>query len=101
MPRLRGLRNFILKFAVRLVVRSGLTVLPLAMVILLCCLMMGFRGKAPQFKASFPAPPSAVQAALAPPAEAAVRSEVSRASASLAAFERLHITHARLNVPSD
>lgn len=110
MPRLRGLRGFMMSFVVRFVVRSvvrcSFTVLPLTLVILLCCLMMGFRGKpTTTWKASAPSAASLpIQSALVPAAEAAIPPAtpgIENRSKGLAAFERLHITHAHLNVPTD
>jgi len=73
--------------------------LPLVMVISLCCLMFGLRGKRFQPIASLPQPHLVVQSALIPTAEAAIPEHPAPSTRKLAAFERLHVFHARLNVP--
>lgn len=91
MRRLRGL-----------VVRCGLMVLPLIMVISLCCLMFGLRGKTSlPVAAAMTQPHLVVQSAFIPPAEAAIPRANTSTNRPLAAFERLHVFHARLNVPTD
>jgi hypothetical protein len=86
-----------------------LTALPLGTVILLCCLMMGWASHAfqhhPADDSSGSGPVGLVaQAATLP--EQAPRAELSpqamphaETDRTEAAFERLHISHARINVP--
>jgi hypothetical protein len=82
-----------------LVVRCGLMSLPLGIVIALCFLMFGFRGQAKSPVAVLPAEAVAVQNPLIPPAEGAVTNYRSSSKSKMAAFERLHIVHAKLNLP--
>jgi hypothetical protein len=91
-----------------LIVRCGLTVLPLGMVILLCYLMMGWPGRA-QSQDRILTAPSALSAQAAT-VNSHTEAALSHANmhplppqpehnTSLAAFERLHITHSRVHVP--
>jgi hypothetical protein len=92
MPFLRGL-----------VVRVGLGALPLIAVILLCCLMMGWPGRARGPNTLLP-PQSelAAQAAVVPPSErlALPNAAQNNDTTPMAHFQSHHIEHAHIHVPN-
>lgn len=93
-----------------IMVRCGLTALPLGFVILLCCIMFGGLGRAKEHNSALMPPPEVsarISVAHAPreeDAEKPMRSHREKAgrksSIQLAAFERMNIVHARINVPN-
>lgn len=84
--------------------RCGLTALPLGFVVLLCCLMFGGLGRAKETRAVLAPPPEvSMRVALTPPARVEKPIRIKAAGnqgIKLAAFERMHIVHARINVPN-
>ena len=87
-----------------LLFRLGLGALPLVVVILLCCLMMGWPGRARNQEASSIAaqPELTAQAAVVPPAERVTfpNGAQSDAPPAIAKFQTQHILHALVRVPN-
>ena len=89
MPFLRGL-----------LFRVGLGALPLVVVILLCCLMMGWPLRNQQSNSPLIRPPGlTAQAAVVPPSERVALPPQTNEPPAIAKFQSQHIEHAAVHVP--
>lgn len=89
MPFLRGL-----------LLRVGLGALPLLVVILLCCLMMGWPLRNQSFNVPLTRQPElTAQAAVVPPSERVALPAETNEPPAIAKFQSQHIEHAVIRVP--
>jgi hypothetical protein len=82
-----------------LLFRLGLGALPLLVVILLCCLMMGWPLRNHSLNGPIRPPGLTAQAAVVPPSERVTLPAETNEPPAIAKFQSLHIEHAVVHVP--
>ena len=82
-----------------LLFRVGLGALPLLVVILLCCLMMGWPLRNQSPSEPIRPPGLTAQAAVVPPSERVTLPAETNEPPAIAKFQSQHIEHAKIRVP--